>query len=319
MPIRSIHCGLSWCWGAGPASKHIAQILNDYVIKLEERNNGSGSAKKDDQFVHYIEVFGSSPSVLCALRKPGNGTVNDLSNAFTDFYDVMRNPEHLLQFQKKVQAWGSRPAHGEWDFYKNPIWRQSQDLSGENDLVNRAYQFYCVSRAALATDTTASWYKGYADEVDRVRRGLIKAYEMLPSPKIEPSTIDAVAEIIARFDLVQLDNRSWRSILKVYDREQSCFYVGPDTYFAHNTGTAAKDCAKLVDSLLHLRGTAVLFGRERAPYARLEAAGWEKRKIEWSPPCPPNPHRYHVYRDGPKLKGRKPHVLPRFVWIGPLK
>ncbi len=317
MVVRTFHCGLSWCWGAGPASRHIAPILDDIIRELSERHLAA-SGKDKISSVQFVEPFGSYPSMVFALRAWNAGIVNDLNHGQDDFGEVLQDPKLILQFQSKINAWGPGPEPGQWDFADRSIWWQSSEISAESALVNRAYQFYCVSRAALPNDSIRSSTKLRARAIARNHHYLTDTSRLYPESALDPATVDALAELLGRFDGIQWDHRSWRNVIEAFDRPYSLFFVAPDTYFSEHKGIAAKHARLLVDSLLHLRGKAVIFGRERVPYARLEAAGWEKRKIDWFPPCPPNPHMFQVYKVWGILKGRKPHLLPRFVWIAPL-
>lgn len=193
---------------------------------------------------------------------------------------------------------------------------QDRAESGENEqegmwlrVAGRAFQWYCISRAVFTlsaqvySDELLGDWNGSRDMELLPVKGVAYKKELAEEQHITFADINLLLELVGRFDLVQLDYRLWHSFIRNFDRLNTLFYVAPDDYFHEHKDLARRHVGLPVRRLLDLRGTAILFGRERVPYSRLEAAGWEKQQIEWISPCIANRCRFRLHRVGPLNRG----------------
>lgn len=294
MAVRAFRCGLSWCWGAGDAAARISQIM-------QERYPGLSN---------YAETFGGSPAVLCAKLPSKVESYNDLSSGIVSFFRVLRDLQTAKHFYDMAQECERRTSSGRLGALPYPLCWLPADLPPSEASVARAYQWYYVAHRSL-TPTSS-------DRIAVIRKerpGIAPSESIFDG--VDTDDVPDLEAIIARFNMLQVDMWRWQEFILRFDSPDTLHFAAPDAYLAQQKGIAGRYSRELVDLLLRVEGGAVLFGRRRAAYARLEAAGWDCEPIEWDAPCNMKPEQYRLLKIGKVLIGRRLRPIPRYVWMSP--
>jgi len=207
----------------------------------------------------FVDVFGGS-GIVTLHKKPSKIEVfNDLDSGLINFFLVIQKPETFKQFTEKVQ----------WTLYSRELFTKYHDTWKEQeDLVEKAYQWWCVARMA---------YRG-------IWRDGKKTWQASHSLSVRNTNItkDFFITLHKRLEKVHIENRSFEEIISLYDHTETLFYLDPpypeNTRKTHGKlyeNESTKDLhINLVNLLLNIKGMAVLSGYETEVYVPLLEAGW---------------------------------------------
>ncbi len=220
---------------------------------------------------HYVEPFFGGGSVLFSkpnsLVEGHSEVINDLNGELTNFWQVLRDPGHFVEFTRQVEA--------------TPFSNVEFDAACESqstDPVQRAWAFfvrYRQSRQGLGTvfATTSR---------SRTRRGMNEQVSSWLS------AVEGLPEIHARIKRVLIFNEDACKVLRHEDSPHTFFYLDPP--YVHETRTA-KQCyefemdqdhhKQLLDVLSELSGKFLLSGYPHPLYDQYaERHGWFCEKLE---------------------------------------
>lgn len=217
----------------------------------------------------YVEPFGGGASLLFAQTPSAVEVYNDLNSGLVNLFRVLRNPEQFEQFHKLVQL---TPYAREEFFDCKRSWSLAVDP------VERAYRWFVVARMSFAGMFGAGWSFGR-----RSSRGMeshvsswLGIVEMLP-------------EISERLRRVLVEHKNAFDLIETYDSSETFFYLDPPYVlstrksggYEHELDDDAHK--RLVETLLSIKGKALLSGYANSIYAELEREGWHRK--DWETVC----------------------------------
>lgn len=218
--------------------------------------------------VHYVEVFTGSAAVLFAKPRSRIETLNDVDDDVVNLFRVLGDPDTATMLTRRCAA--TVYARREFVTARSIVESGPAPLGGAvPDRVERAWAFlvavnFSVSRSPHST----GWSVAVAD----------------PGGSIPPArwraTVARLEGTAARLEGVQVDCSDWRDALTRYDRPSTVFYLDPPYHPELRSGgryrheMTAGDHDELIETLLGLRGRAVLSGFAHPTHDRLTAAGW---------------------------------------------
>jgi len=208
----------------------------------------------------YVEVFGGAGHVL--FRKPPSRCeiYNDINRSLVCFFTVVKDKEKCGILYEKLNT--------------TPYSR---------DLFNR-----CLNNLNLEVISDAERAYSFAVVNKQSFGGLMETWGVDMSRNKTALSFSNVKELLAgaceRLNMVQLECKDFRYILKRYDRTNTLFYLDPPYAWSSNRSgrkiyaheLADCDHVELVDILLNLQGKAILSGYDTPLYDRLTDAGWRK-------------------------------------------
>ena len=215
----------------------------------------------------YVEPFGGGASLLFAKRPSPVEVYNDMDEGLVGFFRVLRDPGQFTQLHHLASL--------------TPYARAEYNLCRETwaactDPVERAYRWFVVARMSFSGRFGAGW----GSNVTSSKRGMAETCAKWLS------TIENLPAIHARLMRVQIEQADWRVILDRYDTPETLFFCDPpyvptsrkNGKYAHELDE--EDHVNLVDTLLGLKGMAILSGYPSPVYEPLTAAGWQCHSFE---------------------------------------
>ena len=221
----------------------------------------------------YVEPFCGGASCLFAKSPSPVEVINDLDSDIVNFFRVLRDPHRFERFYHLATLTPySREEFKRYRANWRASWRGCDDCDDSDNDVERAYRWYVVARMSFAGEFGRSWGHSVATS----RRGMANAVSQWLS------IVDMLPDIAERVRMVQIEHGDWLDVLRSYDAPDTLFYVDPP--FVRSTRRSGKylyemdDAAhrKLAETLLCIRGKALLSGYLNEIYAQLEEAGWER-------------------------------------------
>jgi DNA adenine methylase len=217
----------------------------------------------------YVEPYGGGASLLFAHEPSEIEVYNDLNSGLVNLFRVLRNREQFEQFHRLVQL--TPYAREEFFDCKN-------NWSSTDDPVERAYRWFVVARMSFAGAFGQGWSFGRTSS--RGMESHVSAWlgivEMLP-------------EISQRLSTVLVEHKDAFGLIQTYDTEETFFYLDPPYVLSTRKAGGYKhelsdaDHQRLVESLLNIKGKALLSGYANPIYAQLEKAGWQRK--DWKTVC----------------------------------
>ena len=235
----------------------------------------------------YIEPFCGAGSIFWNKPKSNIEVLNDLDEGIYIFFKVLRdNYNELYDLLVKTQY--SRQlyyeCHREWKNEKNEI--------------KKAWMWYVTKKMA---------FNGIVNDIPTGWKFSIVKY----IPKSFNNAIEDLKHFSNRLKNVYIENNDFIKVLKSWDSKDSFFYCDPpyiastrvekNAYFNEMSD---QEHEELIDSLLNLKGKAILSGYQNDLYSRLELKGWRKKEKNFM--CPSN-----KIKDGNKSKRIE------FIWLCP--
>ncbi|RME80445.1 MAG: DNA adenine methylase [Caldilineae bacterium] len=221
----------------------------------------------------YVEPYCGMASVFWHLPRPFPVEVlNDLNGDVVNLFRCLQDPERFERFARRIT----------WTPYALEEFRRALNvLETSDDPEERAWAFFVAQNQSFSgvAKTEGCWGRAFisnrsmADTVNKWR-GRIKLLQWWHD----------------RLTRVQIDSRDAIEVIRYWDSEDTVFYIDPP--YVHDTrkdkDVYACECddahhEALVDTLLQIKGRAVLSGYDNGIYRRLEEAGWER--VEFQTAC----------------------------------
>jgi DNA adenine methylase len=218
----------------------------------------------------YVEVFGGCGAVLLA-KKPNPRILevyNDLDGGLVDFYRVMREGGERLE--ELLRLLRHTPFSREEYYYCRETWTDVP--KGELERVRR---WYVVAAQSFSGKFGRSWTHGVTTPTN------VNKWSRIIDERIP--------EVAERFRCVQVENKDWYEVVQKYDRPETMFYLDPPyVWETRTTGEGGRydhdfeteDHIKLVDTMLNIKGKALISGYAHSIYDPLEEAGWSTKTYE---------------------------------------
>lgn len=220
----------------------------------------------------YVEPFGGSAAVLLTKPAAKVEVYNDIDRELVNLFTVLRDEtlfkrlkeacEHTAYSRAEFEL-ALEPAADPVEAARRFVVRQRQSHGG----IGRRWS-YCIQDSQGGVSSA-------------VRRWL--------------SGVERLPAVHRRMRNVQIESDDWSAVLKRYDSPRTLFYLDPP-YPAHTRIGGGyrhelddEDHRRLAETLLGLRGMAVLSGYRCDAYVTLEDAGWQR--VEYDVPAYVSPRR----------------------------
>ena len=209
----------------------------------------------------YCEAFGGGASLLFAKSPSKIEIYNDLDSTLVDFFRMLQNPDDFDQFYQKCQI---TPCSRE-------LWYEFRDTwQAETDKIERIYKWFVVARQSFSRSFGSSW-------------GYIATKSGGGHPRVFRNTVDRLPEVVNRLKDIQIDNRSWETVLERYDSPNTFFYLDPpyvlstrkDGVYNHEMTDA--DHESLIAKIQTLEAKVMLSGYDNDIYSALP---WSRTDIQ---------------------------------------
>jgi len=219
----------------------------------------------------YVEVYGGGASVL--LNKPPSPieVLNDIDSEVVNIFRVAQDEAKFKELKHRL----------EWTLYSRAEFVKALDiLQNETitDPVLRAWAFFVAQNQGFSGKNSRNfsegcWSRGFTNNVATVFTNKV-------------SKLDLIRE---RLKHVQVDNIEAIACIQYWDSSDTLFYLDPP--YIHDTRKSKQDYHHeaddnhhrlLVDTLLSIKGQAVLSGYEHEIYEPLLQNGWHKVEIDTS-------------------------------------
>jgi len=220
------------------------------------------------EYKSYIEPFGGAASVLIkkGKRKGELEVYNDIDSALVNLFEVISRKDLFEEFYRRVSVLPSS---------RELYLTYKRDYAYQIDPVEKAVMYFVAINQAHGGLIRAGW--GY--EKKGGRDGSVEMWL---------SRIDNLPGLHKRLQGVQVDNRHFKDVFDVYDREDALFYIDPpyrggdrekgceDTYAFEMSSGEWQD---LIDILVKIKGSAIVSGYWNSMMFALEDAGYERTDI----------------------------------------
>lgn len=209
----------------------------------------------------YVEVFGGGGSVLFCKEPSPVEVYNDLNDGLTNLFDVIRDEARCAVLLKRLAA---------TPYSRAQYYQYRQSWRDEADPIERARQWFVVARSSFGAMFGSSWSFGLMG----------RSCSMQISSWLNAQHLLLQAQ--ARLALVQIEQRDFRDIIRLYDSPDTVFYLDPP--YVESTRRNGRyeyeltddDHRDLVDLILGMQGHAVLSGYPNELYKPLEKAGFSR-------------------------------------------
>ena len=212
--------------------------------------NPNAPTPDDPGWLHYAEPYFGGGAVLFANDPEGiSEVVNDIDWSLTNFWNVIRDPEHFEHFRKGVE---SMPVCSS-EFEKA---QERLEIEGYGCFILAAVDFFVVnrqSRQALGKDFATL-------SRNRTRRG------MNEQASAWLSAIKGLPEVHARLRRVVILNEEAVKVIRQQDGPRTLFYLDPP--YLHETRTVTDAYEHEMSSRHHAILLAALAGEDRVIYDR---------------------------------------------------
>ena len=211
-------------------------------------------------YLHFVDVFGGSASVILNVHDYKLKTYNDINSDLVNFFSVLRSREDELIDVLEM----------------TPYSREEFDLSkmlGDCDDLEKARRFFVLVMQARnsQTNNSASWGFDVGSSSSRISKAVSKFINSV-------SRLRSVAKLLR---MIQIENCHWEKIVNRYDEDTTLFYLDPPYLKDVRTSGAGYSVEmydnshheNLADVLNNIKGGAVVSGYKSELYDRI-FAGW---------------------------------------------
>lgn len=216
----------------------------------------------------HVEVFGGAGALLFAKSPSPVEVYNDVYSDLVNFMRVLRDCDGMFpDFYNRACL--SPYSREEWLFCRN-------HLNDDPDPVERARRFFVLARFSFSGKVGES----FGINVAASQRGMVLKASSYRS------VIDILPRLSERLVSVLVENRDFRDVVRIYDTDDSFFYLDPPYLpetrrrgkYKHEMTT--DDHRDLVELLRNIKGKVMLSGYSSDLY---DSLGWNKH--EWNVQC----------------------------------
>ncbi len=220
--------------------------------------------------IAYVESYGGAANVLLAKAPSKIEVYNDYSDILVNFFRVLQDHGLRAALMDRLQ----------WTPHAREEYALSATLLDDPDPVIRAWAFFTAQcqgisgGGSLGKRSTTDW--GYSRTTNQA-----SAFR---------GHVDKLPAIAQRLRDVAIEHDDGVSVIRRWDAPETLFYIDPPYADAARTNKAGRSAyhaemddsgqRDLVDTLLDIRGMAILSGYRTPLYEPLESAGWERREFE---------------------------------------
>ncbi len=215
----------------------------------------------------YVEAFGGACSLMFAKEPSPVEVYNDLDSDLVNFMAVLRDPDMFPDFYHRACL--SPYSREEWLFCKH-------HLNDDDDPVERARRFFVLARFSFSGIVGNS----FGIDITASKRGMVQkasAYQ---------GVLGMLPRLSERMTSVLIENKDFRDIIRLYDTEETMFYLDPP-YLPETRKSGAykhemttEDHQELIEILRNIKGKAMLSGYPSVLY---DSLGWNRH--EWDVTC----------------------------------
>jgi len=218
----------------------------------------------------YCEPFFGGGSIFWSREPSPVEIINDLHGDIINLMRHLQNPRKLLRLRKRLAA---------TMYSRDEFCLALEMLSGSSDLFDRAWAFYVTQNQGFGgmAKSPGSWGRVFVS---------VRGMAMVAARWW--SRFDSFDGWHKRLARAQIDNRDALEVIRYWDTADTTFYLDPPYVASTRKGGKYKhECtddfhAKLVDTIIDIKGYAVLSGYDSKLYSRLTDAGWIKTEVEVS-------------------------------------
>lgn len=248
----------------------------------------------------YIEPFGGGASILIAKEPVGVETYNDIDGALYDFFTVIADPDTFDEFIRRVSLLpSSRQLYNEY----------SKEWMNESNKVKRAAMWYTMIRQSF------SGHHSWAITVSRTHNG------MSGSTSAWLGAHDLLLPVHNRLQRVQIENKSWESVVLQHDHVDALFYCDPPYLLSsrksggYTNEMSHEDHIRLIDVLNGVKAKVALSGYPSHLYSSLVDCGW--REYSWNLPAASTAKTQNTQIRGRGAMTKKEYYRIENLWINP--
>lgn len=253
----------------------------------------------------YCEPYMGAASLFFARDPAPVEVLNDLDQDLVNLFRCLQDPDTFKELAHRLT----------WTLYSRAEFARAIEVldGAESNPVMRAWAKFVGHNMAMSAQkpkTAGDWGRTFESN-----RGMALATSRW---NMRLSLLEAWHSRLMR---VQIDCRDALEVIRYWDNEDAVFYIDPpyhpDTRVDKKkyVKEASRDHhARLVETLLSLKGKAVLSGYAHPVYALLEQAGWQR--IDFKTAC----HTaVRTRQSGLQGEGAASKKVPRIetVWINP--
>jgi len=216
----------------------------------------------------YVEAYGGGASVL--LNKPPSPieVLNDIDSEVVNIFRVVQDETKFKELKHRL----------EWTLYSRAEFVKALDILQNETItapVLRAWAFFVAQNQGFAGKAIRSISEG------NWGRSFVRKKAMEFANKVEN-----LERVRNRLKNVQVDNIDAIACIQYWDSPDTLFYLDPP--YIHDTRKSKKvyhheadndHHRQLVDTLLTIKGQAVLSGYAHDIYEPLLSSGWQKVEI----------------------------------------
>jgi len=218
----------------------------------------------------YVEVYGGGASVLLNKTPSPVEVLNDIDNEVVNIFRVAQDENKFKELKHRL----------EWTLYSRAEFVKALDIvqnEAITDPVLRAWAFFVAQNQGFSGADSRSCTKGRWSRTFGKTSSAIKFTNKV-------SKLDLIKE---RLKGVQVENIDAIKCVQYWDSQDTLFYLDPP--YIHDTRKLKKAYHHevnndhhrlLVDTLLTIKGQAVLSGYEHEIYEPLLQNGWHKIEID---------------------------------------
>jgi DNA adenine methylase len=216
----------------------------------------------------YVEVFGGGANLLFVKPPSPVEVYNDIDHSLVDFFRVLSSPELFEKFYRRVAVLP----------YSRTLYKECLETWHlQEDIIERTIRWYIVARQSFGGRFGSGWgysVKESAGGMARAVSGWLSTLEMLP-------------EIHRRLMKVQIECLDFRDAIKIYDTEETFFYLDPPYHpetrksdKGYRYELEVEEYTEMVEILLRIKGKCMLSGYFHEVFTPLEEAGWKRIEID---------------------------------------
>lgn len=215
----------------------------------------------------YVEVFGGSGQMLFSKDRSEIEIYNDIDSGLFNFFSILRDENKVEQFKRKLDL----TLYSREEFYNcRNTWQSEQDE------VERARKWYVTCMQSFSNGFSTWSYTKM-----KSRRGMAQCVSRYLG-NVEENLPNAVD----RLKTVLIENLSFGELIKKYDNKETFFYLDPPYVhstrkmtYTYNHEMTNNQHESLVETLLNIKGKAMLSGYDTDIYDKLIDKGWVKLSI----------------------------------------